>query len=123
MNHQMTSLATVVIEAGGGRVDQGDTGALELILRVTDPDLLEELGRYPEGRSRQDFALAALRIGALALRHAQGRIDADLIRNEGERLVHELAHSLGEHQRAVAEQLNGTLREYFDPGSGRLNER
>ena len=34
-----------------------------------------------------------------------------------------LEDRLGNHQRTVQDQVAGTLREYFDPKSGRFNER
>lgn len=68
---------------------------LELALRITDPELLAELSAYPEGRARAEFALSALRIGVLALRQVRGRIDADVIRSESERLIAEFRKGLG----------------------------
>ena len=103
-----------------------DTAALEeleLLLRITDPELVAELASYPKGRARDGFALSALRIGVLALRQARGRIDADVIRSESEKLIAEFRKGLGEHQQAVTLQMSGSLREYFDPASGRFNER
>lgn len=97
--------------------------ALDLTLHVTDAELCGELEAHAEGRARHDYSVAALKIGALALRHAQGRIDAERIRNEGDRLIAELAHRLHEHGRAVNEQVASRLQEYFDPKSGRFNER
>ncbi|MCZ6822890.1 MAG: hypothetical protein O7F10_08085, partial [Deltaproteobacteria bacterium] len=96
---------------------------LELALRITDPELLAELSAYPEGRARAEFALSALRIGVLALRQVRGRIDADVIRSESERLIAEFRKGLTEHQQAVTLQLTSSLKEYFDPSSGRFNER
>lgn len=96
---------------------------LRLSLVVTDPELVAELLARPEGEPREAFALAALRIGILTLKQAQGRLDADTIRHESERLLANLAHALAEHQRAVTTQIAGSLREYFDPTSGRFNER
>jgi hypothetical protein len=60
---------------------------LEISLHVTDPELCDELEAYPEGRARHDFAIGALKIGALALRHARTRIDVENIRNGGDRLL------------------------------------
>ncbi|MDX1649048.1 MAG: hypothetical protein R3263_04270, partial [Myxococcota bacterium] len=98
-------------------------GELELRLLVRDPEVQAALAEYAEGRPRQDFALTALRIGVLALRQAEGRLDADRVRRESERWLAELARHLGEHQRVLTTEVAGTLREYFDPESGRFHER
>jgi hypothetical protein len=98
-------------------------GGLLLTLHISDPELCAELEEYEEGRERHDFAVSALKIGTLALRHAKGRIDAERIREEGDRLVQNLALALSEHQRGLAQQLTTHLKEYFDPQSGRFNER
>jgi hypothetical protein len=63
----------------------------------------------PDGRARHDFAIGALKIGALALRHARTRIDVENIRNEGDRLLEELRQALDGHQRSVAHELAGRL--------------
>src|SRR3989442_11158086 len=98
-------------------------GALGIPLTITDPELRAELEVKPEGRARHEYALDALKIGALALRHAQGRIDADRIRAEGDRLLADLGRVLEDHERALSEQVAGSLKDYFDPASGRFNER
>ena len=72
-------------------------GGLLLTLHISDPELCAELEEYEEGRERHDFAVSALKIGTLALRHAKGRIDAERIREEGDRLVQNLALALSEH--------------------------
>lgn len=43
------------------------------------PDLREELKKREEGEERNAFAIRAMRIGVMAIRHAQGQIDADKI--------------------------------------------
>jgi hypothetical protein len=99
------------------------TGELELRLRVRDPEVLAALAERPEGRARQEFAQTALRIGVLALRQAEGRLDADRVRHESERWLADLGQHLSEHQRVLTTEIAGALREYFDPESGRFNER
>ena len=54
---------------------------------------------------------------------AQGRVDADRIRAEGDRLLSDLQHVLDEHQLSVTQRVAGSLKDYFDPDSGRFNER
>lgn len=101
-----------------GRVD-----SIELQLLITDPDLCGALEAHEEGRERHDFAVASMKIGSLALEQARGRIDADRVRAEGDRLLEHLGRSLSEHQRSVADQIGACLKDYFDPESGRFNER
>jgi hypothetical protein len=96
---------------------------LELNLTVTDRDTIEELASYPEGDQREGFALNALRIGVLALRQARGRIDADLIQRETQRLLTMLEGQLAAHAAQAHEKLSSSLKEYFDPSSGRFHER
>jgi hypothetical protein len=96
---------------------------LEITLSVTDPETVAELLAHPDGRQRHEFALTALRIGVLALKQAQGRIDADTVRHEGERLLGELDHHLERHREGVTQQVATNLKDYFDPDSGRFNER
>src|SRR5215472_3731690 len=61
-----------------------------LRLEVTDPEVLTELRQRGEGDEREQFALAALRIGVLALRSAAGQVDAATIREAGTVLVSEV---------------------------------
>ena len=97
--------------------------SIELQLLVTDPDLCSALEPHPEGRERHDFAIASMKIGALALAQARGRIDAERVRAEGDRLLENLGQVLAEYQRSVADQIGSCLKDYFDPESGRFNER
>lgn len=99
------------------------TGSVELELSISDTDICAELESRADGRARHDFAVHALKIGVLAVRQAQGRIDADAVRNEGDRLITELGRVLGAHQEDVNRTVASSLKEYFDPESGRFNER
>ena len=108
-----------------GTDQQGETlpFSLELELTVKDPDVIAALCQYEEGPPREDFALAALRIGVLAMRQARGQIDAESIRRESEHLLVTLANRLDEHARSVHTRVTDCLKEYFDPESGRFQER
>jgi hypothetical protein len=77
----------------------------------------------PAGEIRDDFALKALRIGVLALRQARGQIDTEVIRREGDRLITSLETHLKAHAELMQNRTAATLREYFDPESGRFQER
>ena len=96
---------------------------MELCLHITDQDLYDELNGYQEGEEREEFALSALKIGAIALRQAQGRIDTDRVRQEGETLIQNMGHVLDRHHQEVTKKIGDFLKDYFDPESGRFNER
>ena len=96
---------------------------MRLDLTVTDPEVCAELMAHEEGRPRDEFALAALRIGVLTLRQAQGRIDAHQVRAEGKHLVERLGTVLSQHSGQITARITNSLKDYFDPESGRLNER
>ena len=96
---------------------------LLLELTIEDRDTVDELCAYPAGGEREDFALNALRIGVLALRQARGRMDADLIQRETQRMLSGLQSQLSAHLVQTQDKLAGSLREYFDPESGRFHER
>lgn len=100
-----------------------DFTGVELHLSITDSELCAELETYEEGAPRDDFSIDALRIGILALRRAQGRIDTDRIRAEGERLIAGFESLLAERQRAMSQDLSASLKNYFDPEGGRFTER
>lgn len=101
----------------------GGTDTIELRLHISDLDLVKELSEYEEGNDRNDFAIAAMKIGAIAMRQAQGRIDADAVRQEGERFVDNMKNALEIHQNEVTGQISNCLTEYFHPDSGRFSER
>ena len=100
-----------------------DNGEITLNLTITDPELSIALAEHPQGDARNEFAVNAMKIGVLALRQAQGQIDIERVRREGDRLIGEMGTALTEHQRVVTEQIGASLKDYFDPESGRFNER
>ena len=100
-----------------------DPFALALELIVADRETVLELSSFAEGPARDEFALTALKIGVLALRQARGQIDAELIQRETQRMLDGMELKLGEHSRAVQDRLGASLKEYFDPESGRFSER
>ncbi len=97
--------------------------ALPLEFVVNDAETIAELCGFPEGELRDDFARKALRIGVMALRHARGQIDVELVRREGERLLTEMQNRLEHHSQSVHDRTALTLKEYFDPQSGRFQDR
>lgn len=81
---------------------------MDLDLRISDPELREELKKHEEGKARDDFAIQAMRIGIIAIRHAQGQIDANEIRQEGKRII---------------ENTESTLTNYLDPDKGKFHQQ
>lgn len=96
---------------------------LDLRLDVTDREVIEALCDFPDDEQRNEFALTALKIGVASLKVATGRIDADLIQRESSRLLQSVGSELQQHTKSVHDRVNHQLREYFDPESGRFNER
>jgi gas vesicle protein len=96
---------------------------LTLSLRVTDPEVATDLLRHRDGPNREQYALSALRLGVLALRQANGSIDAERIRSEGERLVSDVRTTLGEHANTLGAKLSSAIAQYFDPQTGDLTQR
>src|SRR4029077_2792993 len=97
--------------------------AVHLDLDVTDPDSVRELNLKQHGRVRDEYALSALHIGVLSLKHAQGQIDVDAVRREGDRMLGELGQALGSYKLQLNTSLTAVLKEYFDPNDGRFQER
>lgn len=110
------------VTSANGDSNRGE-GALSLSVLVTDPEVVAELARHPDGPAREQYALSALRLGVLALRQASGSIDADRIRAEGERLVGDVRALLSEQATALTSNLSGTIAQYFDPQTGDLPQR
>lgn len=96
---------------------------LPLELTVRDREVIEALLEQEDSTSRESYALDALRIGVMALRHANTRLDADLLRRETSQLLSTLGQTLDRYSQTTGDQLNRTLKEYFDPNDGRFNER
>ncbi len=97
--------------------------SLELELVVRDRDVIAALAEYTEGPERNEYALEAMKIGVLALRHVGGQATADLIQRESARLVKDMQQTLEQHKQLVSSQLGSTLKDYFDPQDGRFSER
>jgi hypothetical protein len=96
---------------------------LPLELTVEDAETIAELCQHAEGEERERYALTALRIGILALRQARGQVDGEQIRHQTERMLLALDRQLSEHAALVHNRLTASLKDYFDPESGRFQER
>jgi len=97
--------------------------AVHIDLWFRDRDVVTAINAHPESRRRTDYIRTAIRIGILALQQAQGRIDTESVRNEGDRLIAALENRLAQYQDQLRSVLGGTLKEYFDPNDGRFTER
>ena len=73
---------------------RGAAGPIHLALEVSDPEVLAELRHHLDGDERDRYALAALRVGVLALRTASGQVDAASVREAGNALVGEVRELL-----------------------------
>jgi len=96
---------------------------LTLEILVTDSDSITELLQHDEGADRNEYATCALRVGLLSLRHARGQVDVESVRREGDRLVGALQQALEHNRSELNQSLAASLREYFDPASGKFQER
>lgn len=96
---------------------------LVLSLEVTDPEVVAELRRRGDESDVEQYALAALRVGVLALRTASGQIDAATIREAGQALVVEMRELLCARATETTERVASALTQYLDPQSGLLPQR
>jgi len=92
-------------------------------LGLTDPEVLDALKEYPAGPARNQFLELAIKIGVMSLKAAKGVVDADAVRNAGEKLLAQLAERLQGHRDLIDQAVAGTLREYFHPASGQFAAR
>lgn len=90
---------------------------------VNDPEVLQSLAEYPEGPSRTNFLVTALRVGVLSLKAARGTVDSDTVRREGDRLIEQLSERLNGWRGHLEQSVTGTLSHYFDPQQGTFVER
>jgi hypothetical protein len=97
--------------------------ALDLTLRVLDPEVISELEKHPAGPDREHFGLTALRLGVLALRQARGELDAVAVRDAGRKILHDLELLFHEQGGKISNDLASALRRFFDPASGELPRR
>ena len=94
-----------------------------LDLVVQDRDSIAELIKHSSGPDRDRYALDALKIGLLALRRASTNFDAEFIQAETRRLLESLRQQLDNHAHASHQKIAASLKEHFDPESGRFSER
>lgn len=95
--------------AGTVLAREEEDGVYRIDLILNDAMVVSELLAFPAGPERDTYALTALRIGVLALKQAQGRLDADVIRGEGDRLMSTLERLLRAQVGASDSELARTL--------------
>src|SRR5260370_22774763 len=79
----------------------GAAGTLQCVhldLWIRESEVAAAITAYPPGRQRDDYIRTAIKIGVLALQQAHGRIDAETVRNEGERLIAAMEARLAQYQ-------------------------
>jgi hypothetical protein len=99
------------------------TRFLEITLQVTDPEVIHELERRDDDGTRDEFAAHALRLGVLALRQANGSLDADTIRREAQHLVASVDAVMQQRSVELSSSMKGTVQQYLDPKTGVLQQR
>lgn len=99
------------------------TRSVQITLQIHDADVVHELEKRDEGEIRNRFATEALRLGVLALRQANGALDADVIRREREALLAEVGSMFRERASDLSRTLEQTVSQVFDPKSGVFQQR
>jgi hypothetical protein len=102
---------------------EGLKATMLLSLEVADTEVAAELEKYSDGLERQGFALGALRVGVLAVRQARGELDASTLRQAGQEVLGGLESLFAKRGAEITAGIAGTLRQYFDPGTGALPQR
>jgi len=93
-----------------------------LELHVTDLEVIHEIGRQPEAE-QMTYALGALRLGVLSLKHARGELDLVSLRQESDRLMSDLQKTLASHATELRGGITSELAQYFDPHTGNVTQR
>jgi hypothetical protein len=110
-----------VVGTSNGHEDAPTSVLMEL--NVTDSSSVQELLLRNAGRERDEYALGALGVGLLSLKHARGQVDAVAVRSEGDRILKEMNAAFEHHRTQLNSGVTGALKEYFDPKDGRFQER
>jgi hypothetical protein len=120
----MEATRTIIAEIDSGRAPEMEsTSAEHLRLCVDDLEVVAELRRHAVGMDRDHYALAALRLGVLSLRLANGHLDAGLVREAGQTLLADLRETLTARAGELTNDLGSALARYFDPTSGAFPQR
>lgn len=82
------------------------------------PEVVAEL-HSRQDEERINYALAALRLGVLAMRTAGGQVDTAAIKHVSESMLQGIHEAMNTHHH----QLANTFVQYFDPTTGVLSQR
>jgi len=96
---------------------------LDLTLHVTDPEIVADLRRFPDGVERERYALNALRVGILALRAASGHLEAETLKRAGEQVFERIDTMLGERAATITGEVARSLERYLHPETGVMPQR
>lgn len=96
--------------------------SMDLRLQVTDPEVLNELLARADG-DLERYALAALRLGVLSLRMAEGQVDATSIKEAGDKLLAEVRELLTHRSQALTGDLARSMSAFLDPKTGALPQQ
>ena len=123
----MTQVASISLNGDRGKkpsmaVTSADDDSLLLNLVIDDPEVVTDLKKRDEGRPRNSFAVSALRIGILALRQAQGSVDAEALKHEGQHLISSLSHELQLRVADIDRNMASVLK-HLGPSRQRRNHR
>ena len=97
--------------------------SLNITLDITDTEIINHLNSFKTDGEKENYAIEALKIGILALKHAGTKIDTSNLRNEGDHILNQLSKNLESHKDIFLKQIEIQLKECFHPNSGHLAER
>src|ERR1035441_8773876 len=107
--------------AATGSITSDDSLILNLV--IDDPEVVANLKTRDEGRPRNSFAVSGISIPTRALRQAQGSVDAEALKHEGQHLISSFSHELQLRVADIDRNISSALKQYFDPKSGHFTER
>lgn len=99
---------------------------LKINFESTDQDVVHffhDIAKNGDKAQYDEAMNAALKIGVTALKNAQTKVDVQTIHNEIDRMVDIMGNQLNSHNQLINDSINNKLKEYFDPQSGRFEER
>src|SRR5213593_3550850 len=85
---------------------------LNLHLSITDPDIVTALSPIRETRERDQYAVAAMKVGVLAIRQASGVLDSRTIHDQCADFLKTIGETLSEHTESVSSQVASLLTKY-----------
>ena len=87
-----------------------------------DQHIIDSIESLPE-EDREKFLENALRIGIFAIYEAKGKIQKNIIGDEGEKLLKDLKTSFITYRESLNSEVQTSLKEYFDPTDGRFPQK